>query len=391
MTQTAERVEHPRRENAPLAVDAAPRTSAPVKWWAAVGAVYLVFMVAVLTNWVLGPLFKTVPVGPTPVPTFMKVAIVFFEVLAIPAILGCFYFMVVKPLRRDGKLSVDGALTIAFATLWFQDPLSAYSGTWFTYNAWALNYGSWVNSVPFATGKAAPGAMLVEPILIVPGAYVYCFVAAMFAGSWVMRTARKRWPQLSPVQLGVICVVAMFAFDIVLEGVMFMPLGVWEYPGGHFNIFPNTYHKFPLTEMITAGSAFASVAILRFFKNDRGETLADRGVESLKVSDGRKSLLRALAMIGFVNMLFFGLYNVANTWTATRMADWPADLQKRSYLTNGLCGEGTDQMCPGPAVPQFRNNNHDPDGGSAHLDPSGNLVVPPNATLPSVVPFDRGK
>src|SRR5271168_5431238 len=163
MTQTAERVDRPGPANAPRAVDAAPSTSAPVKWWAAVGAVYLVFMVAVLTNWVLSPLFKTVPVGPTPVPTFMKVAVVFFEVISIPAILGCFYFMVVKPLRSEGKLSVDGALTIAFATVWFQDPLSAYSGTWFTYNAWALNFGSWVNSVPFATGKAAPGAMLVEP------------------------------------------------------------------------------------------------------------------------------------------------------------------------------------------------------------------------------------
>ena len=213
----------------------------------------------------------------------------------------------------------------------------------------------------------------------------------MFAGAWVMRTARNRWPHLSAVKLGAICVAAMFIFDILLEGVMFMPLGVWEYPGGHFNIFPNTYHKFPLTEMLTAGSAFAAVAILRFFKNDRGETLADRGVESLKVSDRRKSLLRALAMVGLVNVLFFVLYNVANTWTATRSAEWPADLQKRSYLTNGLCGEGTDQMCPGSAVPQFRNNNHDPNGGSAHLDPNGNLVVPPNTILPSMVPFDRGK
>jgi hypothetical protein len=391
MTQTAERLDLPGPINAPRAVDPAPGTSAPVKWWAAVGAVYLVFMVAVLTNWVLSPLFKTVPVGPTPVPTFMKVAIAFFEVVSIPAALACFYFLVVKPLRRDGKLSVDGALTIAAATVWFQDPLSAYSGAWFTYNSWALNYGSWVNSIPFATGKAAPGAMVVEPILIMPGVYVFCFVFAMFAGSWVMRTARNRWPQLSAVKLAAICVVAMLAFDVVLEGLMFMPLGVWEYPGGHFSIFPHTYHKFPLTEMLTGGSAFASIPILCFFRNDRGETLADRGVESLKVSDRRKSLLRALAMIGFLNVLFFVLYNVANTWTATRMADWPIDLQKRSYLTNGLCGEGTDQMCPGPAVPQFRNNNQDPNGGSAHLDPNGNLVVPPNSTLPNVVPFDRGK
>src|SRR5262249_45292553 len=351
----------------------------------------IVVAIVVLTRWVTGPLFETVPPGPTPVPTYMKVAIIFFEVISIPAVLAVIYFFVIKPWRRDGKLSVDGAMVIAFSTLWFQDPLATYSGHWLTYNAWSLNFGSWVNSVPFASAKAAPGAMLVEPILIVPAAYMYCFVIAMFFGSWVMRRARNRWPHMSAVKLAAICVVALWAFDIILEGIIFMPLGVGQSPGGPLNIFPHTSHKSPITEMLTAGSAFAAVAILRFFKNDRGETLADRGVESLKVSDRRKSVLRALAMVGAVNVLFFGLYNVANTWTATRMADWPVDFQSGSYLTNGLCGEGTDQMCPGPAVPQFRNNNHDPNGGSAHLDPNGNLVVPPNTTLPSMVPFDRGK
>ncbi len=371
-------------------VAAEPRSTAPVKWWAAIGAVYLVFMVVVLTRWVTGPLFQTVPAGPSPVPTYMKVAVMFFQIGSIPAVLALVWFLVIKPWRRKGKLSVDGAMVIAFGTLWFQDPLSAYSGHWFIYNAWAVNFGSWVNSIPFATGKAAPGAMLVEPILIVPGAYVYCFVIAMFFGSWVMRKARNRWPQLGAMSLAAICLAALWAFDIVLEGIIFMPLGVWEYPGGHFSIFPNTYHKFPLTEMLTAGSAFALVAMLRFFKNDRGETLADRGVESLKVSDRRKSILRALALIGAVNVIFFLVYNVANSWTATRSAEWPADLQQRSYFTNGICGEGTDQACPGPAVPQYRNDNNNPDGGSAHLDPEGNLVVPPGTGLPSMVPFDRG-
>jgi len=176
-----------------------PGTSAPVKWWATVGGLAVVVIIAVLTHWVTSPLFKTVPVGPTPVPTFMKVAIVFFEVTCIPVALACLYFLVIKPWRRNGKLSVDGALTIAFATLWFQDPMSAYSGHWFTYNSWALNFGSWVNSVPYAIGKAAPGAMVVEPILIIPGVYVWVFVLTMFLGCWVMRTARNRWPQLSPV------------------------------------------------------------------------------------------------------------------------------------------------------------------------------------------------
>ena len=41
MTQMAERIDQPKRAHASRAVDAAPRTSAPVKWWAAVGAAYL--------------------------------------------------------------------------------------------------------------------------------------------------------------------------------------------------------------------------------------------------------------------------------------------------------------------------------------------------------------
>jgi hypothetical protein len=41
-------------------VAAEPHTAAPVKWWAAVGAVFVVFAIVVLTRWVTGPLFETV-------------------------------------------------------------------------------------------------------------------------------------------------------------------------------------------------------------------------------------------------------------------------------------------------------------------------------------------
>jgi hypothetical protein len=79
-------------------------------------------------------------------------------------------------------------------------------------------------------------------------------------------------------------------------------------------------------------------------------------------------------------------YNIPNTWTATRSAESPADLQRRSNLANGICGEGSDRMCPGSAVPQFRNNNHKPDGGSAFLD-SEESRGPPYAGPPSMVPL----
>ena len=92
-------------------------------------------------------------------------------------------------------------------------------------------------------------------------------------------------------------------------------------------------------------------------------------------------------MIGITHVALFAIYNLPNSWVATHSTAWPADLQERSYLTDGICGAGTDKMCPGPAVPQVRNDNGNPNGGSAHLDPQGRLVVPPGTQLPPPVPF----
>lgn len=366
-----------------------PRKAVPVKWWATLGALILVFMIVILVRWVSGPLFERVPTGPDDPPMYMKITMIGFQALSIPAALGCLYWFAVRPWRRTGQLTTDGALTIAYATLWFQDPLSAYSGHWFVYNSWMVNFGSWVNSIPFATGKAAPGAMVVEPILGTPGMYVWMFVGGNAIGVWVLRLAKKRWPAMGVAGLCGICFLAMFAFDLVFEGIIFMPLGVWEFPGGHFAIFSDHYYKFPLTQMISAGSVFAIISCIKFFKNDRGETLVERGLEQMRLTNRRKALVRTLAMIAMVHVVMFVCYNLTNTWTASRSDEWPADLQQRSYFTNGICGEGTDQMCPGPAVPQFRNDNGDPNGGSAHLNPDGQLVIPPNTDLPSVVPFRK--
>src|SRR5262245_66616550 len=90
-------------------VAAEPRASAPVKWWAVVGALILIFETVIIVRWVSSPLFAHVPAGPTPVPTYMKVAIIFFSVTAIPAALACVYFLVIRPWRREGTLSVAGS------------------------------------------------------------------------------------------------------------------------------------------------------------------------------------------------------------------------------------------------------------------------------------------
>jgi hypothetical protein len=369
----------------------AVRRAVPVKWWAGLGALIVAFIAFVLIRWVTGPFFEQVDPGPSQLPGYMKVSLITFQALCIPAALFCIYWFVVRPWRRERRIGVDGVLVLAFSTLWFQDPLSAYGGHWFTYNSWALNFGSWVNSVPTWLSFGEPGRMLVEPVLIIPGVYVWVFVLTMMLGTWVMRTAKRRWPAMGKLGLVGICFAVMCAFDIVFEGLIFLPLGAWEYPGGHVALFPSTYHKFPLNEMLTVSALFTAVACLRYFVNDRGETLVERGIDRVKGGSGKKVALRVLATIAAVHVALFVIYNIPNTLVGLHSTEWPADLQKRSYLTDYLCGDETPRACPGPGVPLPRNDNGNRDGGSAFASPTGELVIPADTTLPAPVPFDRGE
>ena len=60
---------------------------------------------------------------------------------------------------------------------------------------------------------------------------------------------------------------------------------------------------------------------------------------------------------------------------------WPEDVQKRSYLNGGLCGDGTDEPCPDPCLPM-------PTKRSGYINTDGHLVLPKGAELPKTVPFE---
>jgi hypothetical protein len=90
-------------------------------------------------------------------------------------------------------------------------------------------------------------------------------------------------------------------------------------------------------------------------KNDHGETIVKRGVTGLRMSAGRKALLRFLALAGACQLIFFAAAGAPHMLVGAHSGDWPADLQSRSYFLDGLCGQGTGRDCPGregkPPVP----------------------------------------
>jgi hypothetical protein len=71
-------------------------------------------------------------------------------------------------------------------------------------------------------------------------------------------------------------------------------------------------------------------------------------------------------------MFNFGVlvaYNLPMMAFSMHWNRWPADVQKRPYFTQGICGPGTTTACPSPGVPIAKM-----DPRSARIGPDGTIV-----------------
>ena len=131
------------------------------------------------------------------------------------------------------------------------------------------------------------------------------------------------------------------------------------------------------------GGVQAGFCSLRYFTDDRGRTFVERGLEQVKGGRAKRESARFLAIFGAVSMFFFVFYNIPAQWFAMQAGPWPEDIQKRSYFTMGVCGEGTGRLCPHPALPVDRGTS------SSFIGPDGKVVIPEGTVLPKIVPFER--
>lgn len=350
------------------------RKTRPVMFWAMLGAMFLALIVYLLVAWLTSGNVTTTHSGPTPVPTWMKVTLRTWEFVGIPITIYTVYHFVVRPWRRDGRLSPDGLMLLAMMTCYWQDIMLDYTQYWCTYNSYLFNFGSWNAQIP---GWLPPnGNQLVEPFLWAWPLYAYmCFLAAVL-GCFVMRKAKARWPELGKFGLFMVCFGFIFVLDVILEPV-FMALGFYTYAGAipWMTIFHGHYYQLPIYQSVLFSATLAGWASLRYFRNDKGQTVAERGIDQMRCTARNKTRLRFLALVGVANVIYLGFYNIPYQFFALHAAPWPKDIIERSYFTNNLCGPGTEYACSGPNVPIPR-----PD--SAHLSPDGELVVPAGTKLP---------
>lgn len=355
----------------------------PVKVWAAIGGALLALQLYVWIRWITGPYFERVASGPDDPPMYMKVPLVANAVFAWIGLPFAVWWFIIRPWRRERRITLDGMLMVSMGLMFFQDPLLNYLNTWCTYNTWMPNRGSWSSNIPGWVSPEVPGHQVVEPLLTnVPG-YSFGNLLIVMLGCWVMRRIKARWPDVGNAPLIALAFAFNILLDFVMEGLIFLPIGFYVYPGAirAVSINAGTYYQWPIYEGLMWGGVLTALCCLRFFTDDRGRTVAERGLDHVRGGFAKAQLTRFLAIFAAVSACFFFFYNLPAQWIGMHADPWPVDVQKRSYLNGGICGDGTDQPCPNPVLPM-------PTKRSGYNNTDGKLVLPKGAELPTTVPFE---
>lgn len=356
----------------------------PVVIWATAGGLLLALQIYVWTRWVTGPYFVRVPQGPSDPPMYMKTMLTINAAAMVILLPLTVYWFLIRPWVRERRFTLDGLLFVSCALFFFQDPFLNYVNTWCTYNTWLWNRGSWSSHVPGWVSPEEPGRQVAEPLLINATGYGMVMFFAI-AGCWLMRRLKNRWPAMSNLKLILATYVAAIILDFVMEAGFMLPFGLYTYPGAirSVSVFADTYHQWPIYEGLMWGGVMTALACLRFFTDDRGRTIVERGLDQVRGGFAKQQFIRFLAIFAFTSSAFFFLYNVPAQWFALHSDPWPADHMKRSYFNGGICGDGTDVPCPDPILPN-------PTKRSGYIDTDGKLVLPEGAQLPKTVPFEPG-
>ena len=178
-----------------------------------------------------------------------------------------------------------------------------------------------------------------------------------------------------------------FVFDFVMEALVLLPTGLYTYPGAIRAVSFNagTYYQWPIYEGLMWGGVQTALCCLRFFTDDRGRTIVERGLDQcprrLRPSSSSSASWRSSQRC---SACFFVFYNIPAQWIAMHSDPWPEDHLKRSYFNGGICGDGTEIPCPDPSLPL-------PSRWSGYINTDGELVLPEGKEVPRTVPFERGE
>ena len=317
----------------------------PVRVWAVVGLFFVLLQAYVYIRWFGGPDFHRPSTGPDLVPTVVKFWAWLVQISTMVAIVAAIWW-VVRQVRRERRLTFDAILLIAWSSVMWQDPVLNYIRPTFFYNSYLISFGSWVEGIP---GWISPnGGNLPSPLFMSGVGYLACLFFSIGITA-AMRAAKRRIPSIGVPGLLLVAFVTAFFMDMAYE-VFMVRTSLYAYNGAihDLSLWGGERYQFPLYESVFWGFVWASSGVLRYFRDDKGRSVVERGTEALTVSQRTQTAYRTLAVIGFLNVMYL-IFNICINFAALQIDRTPAGYP--TYLRNDMCGAGTEYACPGPEVP----------------------------------------
>lgn len=238
--------------------------------------------------------------------------------------------------------------------------------------ATSFNRGSVLSEVPVSSyGRAWPFLGFAAYAVLVPR------LAAVGAAIMIMRAARERFPGLGPIGRGDSCVLIMMMANVIVDAVILDPLGFYHLGGGTWPIVNGgRYFGLPFIEVLHFALFFTVPAVIRYFVNDYGETLAERAANVESWSTWRKAGMRGLAVMASVHIGFLAVYHVPVMLYAMNAREHPQERDGPVLSARNTCGERG-----GPSLP--RSIHADPAPGSGYIDWDGKYVPPDDPLCPT--------
>jgi len=264
--------------------------------------------------------------------------------------------LVLVHLYRDCKtkgrfLTFDVMLCLACSTLWWADHAVDFFAPGFLVSSNFINLNSPLGHLPFKINPAL-GAM--------PDSIVFFFLVETFGilgaallVEKLLRSIRAKWPDITRGREALIILAIGFGIEAAWEP-MSLALGLWTYelplslPIGKYG------GRYPFAELVAGGLWFALFIMLREFRNDRGQSVVERGLHGHAPRTRAAISLAAMYALAQTIMWIPGnLPQALSIFYAPRWHDAPAS------VVNGVCDiPGTDAPAtaygPCPGSPGFR-------------------------------------
>jgi hypothetical protein len=303
----------------------------PTTFLALVGLVWFAVCVEVLARWVTsGEQFEPAPkIGPDVVSDHRLIALRVFEVISLAVMIAFIWYCVVKPLRKTGKLSLDGMFVIGGIVCFVADAFLNVHQYLFAWNSENVNRGVWVRFLPFHNPDAP--SRYAESFLWGPPMYIYFCAGVAIVACYEAKKVRLRWPAMSKFTLFVLVFAGEFIFDFVVENVVIRTTHAYAFAKTYepLTLWAGKVHQFPIYESILVAFVGCVFTWARMEAEERppGQSPIEFGAQRWRPS--LQGWVRNFAVVGFCAVTLVLGYHLPFNWLGligTSVADLPTYL-----------------------------------------------------------------